>query len=276
MLRRVTTLGSAHLTAALLLVLTSACGGKNTPPEGGKTAPGENRSLKTAVLENGAALMQDKTPIKQIALYLDGFHAAKDDPTMQMEAHHYCNQVDQDFAQCVLFDGNTEAARLMGVEYIISAKLYATLPAGEKQYWHPHNYEILSGELRAPGLPDAAENPALKGKIDSYGKTWHTWMTGMHGRASDPLPLGPPHLQWSFNRDGEANPEMVAGRDRRMNLNTGDARKDRAAMASAAQPQGGVDALKGKFPHANGAPVGVRDNGDTSTYGIPIVTMRRP
>ena len=41
---------------------------------------------------------------------------------------------------------------------------------------------------------------------------------------------------------------MVAARDRRMNVSTADARKDRAHMAAAAQSQGGVDALEGKFP----------------------------
>ena len=50
-------------------------------------------------------------------------------------------------AQCVLFDGNTVGARMMGVEYIISEKPYNTLPSDEKAYWHPHNYEILSGQL---------------------------------------------------------------------------------------------------------------------------------
>ena len=32
-----------------------------------------------------------------------------------------------------------------------------------------------------PGLPDVEEKEALKGKMNSYGKTWHTWMTGMRG-----------------------------------------------------------------------------------------------
>lgn len=34
----------------------------------------------------------------------------------------------------------------------------------------------------------------------------HTWMTGGHGHQADALSFGPPHLQWSFNRDGEAKP----------------------------------------------------------------------
>jgi hypothetical protein len=262
--------------AVAVVPLVGACGGNDTAPQGDSTAPGAERTAKTATLESGAALLQDKTPIDQIALYLDGFHAAKADPTMQSESHHYCNQVNQDFTQCVLYDGNTKAARLMGIEYIISKSLYDALPADEKAYWHPHNYEILSGQLRAPGLPDAAENAAMKEKINSYGKTWHTWMTGMHGRTADSLPYGPPLLQWSFNRDGEADSAMVAARDRRMNFDTRDAREDRAGMASAAVPQGGVATLGARFPNARGTPAGVADNGDRGVDVVPGITMRKP
>ena len=46
-------------------------------------------------------------------IYLVGFHPMKDDPEMQMEAHHYCHQVNEDFAQCMLFDGNTAKANMM-------------------------------------------------------------------------------------------------------------------------------------------------------------------
>src|SRR5690606_20797706 len=108
-------------------------------------------------------------------------------------------QVDEDFAQCVLYDGDTEDARLHGIEYIVSARLYETLPPEEKAYWHPHNYEILSGTLVLPGLPEPVEREALESKVNSYGKTWHVWMTGVHGRTPDPLPYGPPRLAWSFN-----------------------------------------------------------------------------
>jgi hypothetical protein len=70
----------------------------------------------------------------------------------------------------------------------------------------------------------ASNKEALKTKINSYGKTWHAWMTGVHGHQADALPFGPPHLQWSFNRDGEANSEMVQARDSRMDLNSTEAR----------------------------------------------------
>jgi hypothetical protein len=254
--------------------LVTGCGGGNTGPREGQAALGAESSTKTAALETGANLMQAKAPVEKIAIYLDGFHAAKDDATMQMEAHHYCNQVNEDFAQCALFDGNTAEARLMGIEYIISEKLYTGLAPEERAYWHPHNFEILSGQLRLPGLPDAAEKEALKGKINSYGKTWHTWMTGMHGRPSDALPLGPARLQWSFNRDGEAAPGLVEARDKRMDMDTAAARKDRQDLARLAKPQGGVDAMAGMFPNAKDAPAGVTDNGDSATRPVPTLGMK--
>jgi hypothetical protein len=265
----------AGVAALSLSVGVVACGGGNTPPAAGAPAPGVDRTPGTAALETGANLMQAKAPVEKIAMYLDGFHVAKDDPKMQMEAHHYCNQVNEDLAQCVLFDGNTAEARLTGVEYIISEASYASLPTEEKAYWHPHNYEVLSGQLRMPGLPDAAEKEALRRKINSYGKTWHTWMAGMPDRQPDPLPYGPARLQWSFNRDGEELPGMVAARDKRMGLDTADARKNRADLVPLARPQGGVDSLAGMFPDAS--PVaGVTDNGDAATRPVPVCGIKTP
>lgn len=258
---------------SLAAVSLSACGRGATDQPQGTTAPGAPRTAKTAVLESAANALQSTGPVNKISLYLDGFHAAKDDPAMQMEAHHYCNIVNEEFTQCVLFDGNAADSRLMGIEYIISASLYATLPAGEKAYWHPHNFEILSGQLRLPGVPDIAEKQALAAKMNSYGKTWHTWMTGMHGRASDELPLGPPRLQWSFNHDGEADPDMVSARDARMGFDTARARKDRTELLPLAQPQGGVDAMRARFPGTSQATPGVTDNGDPLARPVPTFGM---
>src|SRR5690606_23660982 len=115
--------------------------------EGTKTADPEGRekSTRTGVLEVGAKVLQGSAPLRGFDVYLVGFHPMKDHPEHQMTAHHFCNQVNEDFAQCVLFDGNDAEANLTGIEYIISEKLFASLPEGERQYWHPHNGEILSG-----------------------------------------------------------------------------------------------------------------------------------
>jgi hypothetical protein len=96
-----------------------------------------------------------------------------------------------------------------------------------------------------------------------------TWKTGLFGQAPDQLPLGPAHLAWSFNYDGEAAPGMIEARDRRMDLNTAEARQERADLRALARPQGGVDAMKGQFPNAKGTLPGVTDNGDASTAPVP-------
>jgi hypothetical protein len=98
-------------------------------------------------------------------------------------------------------------------------------------------------------------------------------MTGMHGKDADPLPLGPPHLQWSFNKDGEDTPGMVAARDKRFEFNTADERQDRQDLVALAKPQGGVDAMAAHFPNAKPVP-GVTDNGDATTRPVPTVGMK--
>jgi hypothetical protein len=215
-----------------------------------QTPPGEERSTTTKLLESAAELVQGEGPVKQLSLHLVGFHPLKDDPRHQMEAHHFCDQVNEEFAQCVLFDGHEDDARLNGIEYIISENLFESLPAGEKRYWHPHNYEILSGQLVAPGIPDAAEHEAMARKMNSYGKTWHVWKTGMPGEAGDALPHGEPHLAWSFNRDGEARPDLLSARDEKLGVSTGDKKEGRADLVAQAHPQCGVDALNGRFAGA--------------------------
>lgn len=221
---------------------------------------GQGKPLKAAMLEGGAALLQSKTPIKQFDIYVHGFHCAKHEPAMHMEAHHYCQQVNGEFFQCVIFDGNTEDANLIGVEYIISERLFNELPTKEQSYWHPHNYEVFSGALIAPGLPDKAEKEMLRYLVNSYGKTWHTWMTSNHNNSDqgDALPLGDPRLMWSFNRFDELDGEMLADRNKAFGVDQRKKMKQREDMVEDAHPQQGVNALKEAFPNADGRPPGVR------------------
>lgn len=210
---------------------------------------GEGKGFELATLEQGARLLQEVTPLHGFDVYVVGFHPAKDDPHMQMEAHHYCRVVNGDFMQCVLFDGNTHEANLIGIEYIVSEKLFSTLPDDERDYWHPHNFEILSGQLIAPGLPAFAETAFMKQLINSYGKTWHTWHTGRHdGAKGNDLPLGDPMLMWSFNRDGEADPALERDRSEALHIDVAKKRADRQEFVELlTHPQQGVDAIKDSF-----------------------------
>jgi hypothetical protein len=230
----------------------------SSPPSVGPA--GAPKSAKTQVLEAGAKVLQGAAPMRGFDVYLVGFHPMKDAPELQMEAHHYCHQRNEDFAQCILFDGNTADANMNGIEYIISEKAFQLLPAEERKYWHPHNGEILSGQLVAPGIPEVAEKALMKTKMNSYGKTWHTWNTGHEGHTGEALPLGDAKLAWSFSRDGEALPALVQKRDRQLGIDTAARRRDRADLRSLAKPQSGVDALNGKFARPTTAIPGVTDS----------------
>jgi hypothetical protein len=239
------------------LCIAVGCGREDTPPSNPSAPPGEPKKLATKVLEKGAEALQDLSAIRSIDHYLDGFHVMKDDPSLHMEAHHYCKGMNEEFTQCVIFDGNTADANLIGIEYIVSEALFDSLPEGEKKNWHPHNYEILSGQLILPGVPAIAEQAALEKKLNSYGKTWHVWDTGHAGHpAAHRLPVGKPMLAWSYNRDGEAPPGLVEARDKRMKVDTAEKRRGRAGFAAKAKPQIGVDDLKTKLPGSS-APSGV-------------------
>jgi hypothetical protein len=238
----------APTCAAVLFACAAACVAWAQQSQQPKTTPpGQDKSAKTRGLEAGAGLMQGKAPLHGFDIHLDGFHSMKEQPNDQMEAHHYCRQVNEDFAQCILFDGSTSNANLNGIEYIISVKLFNTLPADERKYWHPHNGEILSGQLIAPGIPQAAEHEFMKQKMNSYGKTWHVWHSGKPGEPGDALPLGPAMLAWSFSRDGELQPKLLEERDRSLDVSTADKRKNRQDLRPLAKPQAGVDDLKGKY-----------------------------
>lgn len=205
--------------------------------------PGAEKSTKLKALGAGAEVLQTQSPPAQLTSYLAGLHPMKSDPEHQVEAHHFCRQVNAEFAQCALFDGNTRDANLNGIEYIISERLYQQLPAEERKYWHPHNYEILSGQLVGPGLPEAAEKEFLETKMNSYGKTWHVWNTGHFGmNDANPLPLGEPELAWSFNHDGEALPGLVERMEKRVGVDVAEKREARRELKPLAKPQQGAEA----------------------------------
>ena len=226
--------------------------------------PGDPQTLWRSTLKSGAKALQSHAPLQGFDVYVVGFHCAREAPSMQMEAHHYCKQVNSEFMQCAIFDGNTHSANLIGIEYIISERLFDSLPAPEKDYWHPHNYEILSGQLSAPGLPASAEHALMKLLLNSYGKTWHTWHTGRHDRRdrADSLPLGDPKLMWSFNRDGEVDAGLRDDLYAAMSIDELAKREHRQDLARLAHPQSGVNLLSSHFPAAHGRPDGVRNVGE--------------
>ena len=186
-------------------------------------APGEPATTLTKTLDAGADALQSRPPVAALNAYLDGFHFYNGNIKAQMEAHHYCSILNEEVIQCVIYDGNVKDAKLMGLEYIISERLFATLPAAEKALWHSHVHEVKSAQLIAPGIPAPAEHALMEKLVHTYGKTWHTW----HTDQDKELPLGMPQLMMGFTADGQADPSMVKQRNERFGIDSATKKKVR-------------------------------------------------
>lgn len=211
-----------NLFVAICLSMMLGCGGNNT--ESNVDAPGADKSAKSNVLDAGADLIQSAPPLKKINAYLDGFHFYNGNIGAQMEAHHYVSQLNEDVYQAVIYDGNGEDAKLMGVEYIITERLFKTLDDEEKKLWHSHHHEVKSGTLIAPGLPDIAEYELMEKLVSTYGKTIHTWHTDQEFQ----LPIGSPMIMMGFTKDGQLDPKLLEERNRRFNVSSAEKKKQRA------------------------------------------------
>ena len=157
-----------------------------------------------------------RPPLRSIHSHLVGFHFFNGDPARQLVAHHYCARFSPEVMQCVLYDADREGARLVGVEYIVSARLFKTLPEAEKKLWHSHRFEVKSGQLVAPELKEDAEKSLMQSLALTYGKTWQTWQVDRNAQ----VPMGIPQLLMGFTAEGQADPRMVAERDRARGVST--------------------------------------------------------
>ncbi|KAM3071895.1 hypothetical protein ACMFMG_009743 [Clarireedia jacksonii] len=192
------------------------------PDSSGVPLPGPELTTKDKVLETGAAMTQDFAPVKAICAHLNALHVYAEDPGRSVEANHYCTHLSADLRQCLIYDTPTNPARLIGVEYMITRKLFETLPEEERKLWHSHEYEVKSGMLILPNpsVPGAvweiAETEELKEVVGLYGKTWHFWQVDR----GDELPLGRPMLMGSFTKDEQVPWDMVKDRDARFGVDT--------------------------------------------------------
>ncbi|SER10770.1 Protein of unknown function [Faunimonas pinastri] len=197
---------------------------------------GKGHPLKHRVLDAAAGALQQKWPLEAMSTYLNGFHMVADDMGRQVEATHFCIHLQHDLHQCVIFDSNRADARLIGIEYIISEDRFRSLPEDEKRLWHSHHYEVKSGVLVAPGIPELAERAYFNDLVTTYGKTFHTWQIDR-----DDFPYGIPQLMMGFTQDGQADEEMIAARDRRLGISTAKRRRQRETIP-----------MPGVAPGANG------------------------
>ncbi|KAF1949836.1 DUF1264-domain-containing protein [Byssothecium circinans] len=188
-------------------------------PTSNKTA-GAPESATNKTLETGAAAVQNIAPVQRICAHLNAFHVYADDPKRNVEANHYCSHLNDEVRQCILYDSPEPPAKIIGIEYMITPRLFKTLDAEEQKLWHTHVFEVKSGMLIMPKptvVPDAAweiaENKEMEQVVQLYGKVYHLWQTDR----GDALPLGEPKLMTSFTEKAQMPDfeERVGDRDKR-------------------------------------------------------------
>lgn len=220
----------------------------------------EPKGLESVLRAAGATGNHPHRALRGFDAYVSGFHCARDTPKRQRETHHFLKQLGPDLLQCVIFDGDGPSALLVGVEYIVSESIFAGLPPEERGYWHPHNYEILSGQLVAPGLPAAAEKALLGLLVNSYGKSWQLWEPEAPSIGTErTMPVGAATLMWSFNKDGQLDATLERQRNRRLELSLEEKRREREDLIPLAHPQEGVERLTSAFGVLQRAYPGVVD-----------------
>ena len=204
----------------------------------GLVGAGAGVSLGSSVLradDHGHARTEDRSlmaPVHGLHAHFCGIHIAKGNPKFQLIAQHYCMSRSEEMHQCLLYDSTEKNARLLGVEYIISDRLYRELPEPEKKYWHPHTYEVLAGALIAPSMKPADELAFMKALLTTWGKTWHTWPD-----PRTPIPLGEPLLMWSIGRDDVMDQRVLEARDRQFRVSAAKLRERRCRAIGLEVPQ---------------------------------------
>ena len=134
----------------------------------GKEPMGDPTKTTTAMLDKGTAMLQSMKPIKQMSLHVCSFACYSHDPGRQIEVHIYDHRVNHDFLQCAVYDSSSSnvlvvtlsieafaldydlrfmmcfyCIKFLGIEYIVSEKLFESLSPEEQKLWHSHDYKVL-------------------------------------------------------------------------------------------------------------------------------------
>lgn len=191
----------------------------------------------------GLSLAASPLPFGQVGpnnavLFFNGFHFVNGEMSHQMQANHHCAIISEDFIQCIIYDSHFLPSKLRGIEYIISAAAFANLTSDEKQLWHSHSYEVTSGSLIEPGLPQPVDDAIMETLVTTYGKTFHTWRWDQRNNT---LPLGIPELVMGFTADGQLCEAEAEARDHTFNISSQAVAAHRATIIKPVAPLDGAD-----------------------------------
>ncbi|KAM0869399.1 hypothetical protein ACQ4PT_040681 [Festuca glaucescens] len=181
--------------------------------------PGKPTTMSTMMLDKGAAALQSLRPVKQINQHVCTFALYAHDPHRQLTSPR------------------SYLHRIIGVEYIVSRKIFEALPKEEQRLWHSHAHEIRAGLWASPRVPEMLEKTELDHMAGTFGKFWCTWQVDR----GDRLPLGAPALMVSPQAERIATvlPDLVRKRDQKYGFSTEELKAARADVDVPADPRPG-------------------------------------
>ena len=102
----------------------------------------------------------------------------------------FCKSGVKIVATCQIYNGSSTNATLIGVEYIITAKDYNSLPGPEKANWYLINNALANTvQGKFPELSAQQVNVVLQHLLGNYGKTILLW------NPRDGLPTSSPRIE---------------------------------------------------------------------------------
>lgn len=85
------------------------------PAMGSEPTPGEPMSVEQHAVDKSAMMVQSLKPIKQMSQHVCTFAIYSHDMSRQIETHHYCTRLTNQFLQCAVYDSDDpKKAHLIG------------------------------------------------------------------------------------------------------------------------------------------------------------------
>jgi len=188
--------------------------------EGSKPAPGDAETAKSYVGETVAAAIQSFHPVNAFKTHLNAIACYADDPNKQLIVDKYMAHVNEDVMQTLIFDSDKSDAKLIGLEYTITQKLFNSLPEDEKKLWKSSAHAVLTGNVVAPRMPMVMEHKLMEDLTPTWCKSVATWQVDKFD-----LPIGHPTY---LAAPVSLKPDLVYERDRRLGVDTDEERRNRA------------------------------------------------
>lgn len=105
-------------------------------------------------------------------IHVDAKHYVKE---MRTPVHHWCKTINPDLIECLLFDSDKADAKLVGIETIVTKKVWENFDDAQKNEWHDHATEIIEAETTLPDMPSEKAAQLVEFLKGTRGRIVYIW-----------------------------------------------------------------------------------------------------